>query len=71
MWKKHNRGGQSIWSWMWMWMWFIAATVGSASSGGHINSLDLNSQEAEGDNPITRIETVNHGSIFHKNHKNK
>ncbi|CAG5076306.1 Similar to kug: Fat-like cadherin-related tumor suppressor homolog (Drosophila melanogaster) [Cotesia congregata] len=29
---------------MWMWMWFIAATVGSASSGGHINSLDSNGQ---------------------------
>ncbi|XP_053598514.1 fat-like cadherin-related tumor suppressor homolog isoform X2 [Microplitis demolitor] len=68
MWKNHNRGGQSTWSWMWLWLWFIAAAVGSASSGVHINSLDSNSPDT--DDPISRIATANAGSLpAHLNHQ--
>ncbi|XP_011297771.1 fat-like cadherin-related tumor suppressor homolog isoform X1 [Fopius arisanus] len=37
MWRMQRRG-LSAWSWMWLWLWFMAAILGSASSGGHTAS---------------------------------
>lgn len=37
MWRM-QRCGLSAWSWMWLWLWFMAAILGSASSGGHTAS---------------------------------
>ncbi|KAK0183285.1 hypothetical protein PV327_001340 [Microctonus hyperodae] len=39
MWRIQRRG-LSIWLWMWLWLWFIAATVGSVSSGEDIVLAD-------------------------------